>query len=278
MPDAPPDMRAGIAALFSRSAETYDEVGVDFFSVFGRQLVEDADVRSGERVLDIGTGRGAVLFPAAEAVGPAGSVLGVDLAEGMIERTQQVADSRGLTNVSLEVMDAQELDLPAGSFDVVLSSLVVFFLPDPASAVERWARLLARGGRLGLTTFAGDDDRFAWIDRLFKPFMPPHLSRPQRPDPGSPFASTENLERMLRAAGLSEVTSVIREHDVVFDDPRHWIRWSWSHGQRIVWENVPEDQRERVEQDAIEHLSVIQEQDGTVILHQPVRYTIARVS
>lgn len=275
MPDQPADMRQAIASLFSRAAETYDGVGVDFFSVFGRQLVADAGVGIGERVLDIGTGRGAVLFPAAEAVGPTGSVLGIDLAEGMVEHTRQMVESRSMSNARVEIMDAQEVDLPPASFDAVLSSLVVFFLPDPPRAVEAWSRLLAPGGRLGLTTFAGDDERFAWVDRLFKPFQPPGVGRPQKPDEASPFASTENLEQMLAAAGLRDARSVIRDHDVAFDDPRHWIRWSWSHGQRMVWENVPEDQRERVEEEAVSHLAELQEEDGSVILRQPIRYTIA---
>ncbi len=62
------------AGVFSRGAATYDRVGPAFFSHFGRRLVELAQIPSGARVLDIATGRGAVLFPAAEAVGPQGQV------------------------------------------------------------------------------------------------------------------------------------------------------------------------------------------------------------
>lgn len=278
MSDQRSDMREAIAGLFSRSSETYDAVGVDFFSVFGRNLVEDAGISEGERVLDIGTGRGAVLFPAAEAVGPSGSVHAIDLATGMVERTTEVVHELGLTNVTVQVMDAQEPDLGAQRFDAVLSSLVIFFLPDPAAAVARWRDLISPGGRLGITTFAGDDDRLAWIDRLFKPFIPPQLARPQVMDENAPFFSTANVERLLATSGLGDATTVIREHDIVFDNPRHWIRWSWSHGQRMFWEHVPEDQRERVEAEAVAHLEEIQEPDGSVVMKQPVRYTVARPS
>ena len=92
----------------------------------GRALVELTGVRPGDDVLDVGCGRGAVLFAAAEATGQTGSVLGFDLAAGMVERTRADAESRGLSTVRVEQRNAQEPDLPPAAFDVVVSSLVVF--------------------------------------------------------------------------------------------------------------------------------------------------------
>jgi ubiquinone/menaquinone biosynthesis C-methylase UbiE len=152
------DPRGEIAGVFDRASESYDRVGVDFFSDVGRALVDDVRIGDGDHVLDVGCGRGAVLFAAAEAVGPAGSALGIDLAPGMVERTAAEAAERGLDNVRVEVQDAQEPTLPAAGFDVVLSSLVVFFLPDPLAALRAWRAATCDGGRLGLTTFAGRDE------------------------------------------------------------------------------------------------------------------------
>lgn len=156
-----------MADVFDRAAMTYDAVGVDFFSTVGRILVEDAGIRAGERVLDLGCGRGAVLFPAAERVGPEGSVTGVDLAPTMVQLTAQDAHERGLDHVMVQVMDVQEPSLPEHSYDVVTAYLVVFFLPDPPAALEAWRRLLVPGGRLAMTTFAGDDERWSWLEQVF---------------------------------------------------------------------------------------------------------------
>jgi ubiquinone/menaquinone biosynthesis C-methylase UbiE len=71
--------KAETAGVFSRVAPTYDTV-IPFFQTFGRHLVAAASLRPGERVLDLACGRGAVLFPAALAVGEQGSVLGIDIA------------------------------------------------------------------------------------------------------------------------------------------------------------------------------------------------------
>ncbi len=269
------DRRAAVAGIFDRAAATYEAVEVEFFSVFGRQLVEDLAIAPGERVLDVGCGRGAVLFPAAERVGPTGSVTGIDLAPGMVERAGADARARGLANVSVEVMDAQEPQLPAASYDVVASSLVIFFLPDPVAALRSWRELLVENGRLGFTTFAGDDEAWSWVTDVFEDFVPPTLRRASQSE-DNPFASTENVERLVCDAGLRDATSTVRVHETTFRNPEQWHAWSWSHGQRAWWEHVPEDRRDEVKQRASAHLDALRRDRGAITLRSPVRYTMAR--
>src|SRR4051794_13624397 len=78
------DLRAAVAGVFDRAADAYDQVGVELFGPVGRRLVALSGVKPGWRVLDVGCGRGAVLLPLADAVGPAGEVVGVDLAPRMV--------------------------------------------------------------------------------------------------------------------------------------------------------------------------------------------------
>src|SRR5687768_2643315 len=123
------DSPAGIAGVFDRAADSYDAVGVPWFGPIAAGLAEELDVRPGERVLDIGCGRGAALVPLARSTGATGSALGIDLAPRMVERTaEDVAD---LPWVEVRVGDASAPDLPTSSYDVVSSCLVLFFLPDP---------------------------------------------------------------------------------------------------------------------------------------------------
>jgi ubiquinone/menaquinone biosynthesis C-methylase UbiE len=68
------------ASVFGRGARDYDRVGTPVFGRLGRRLVELAGVHAGGRVLDVATGRGAVLFAATERAGERGRVIGVDLA------------------------------------------------------------------------------------------------------------------------------------------------------------------------------------------------------
>ncbi len=240
-----PDVRQAVAGLFDRSSETYDSVGVESFTVIARQLLADVGLVRGERVLDVGCGRGAVLFAAAEQVGETGSVTGIDLAPGMIDRTVCDIPDRGLTNVQALLMDAQEPDLPTADFDTVLASAVLFFLPDPLAGLRAWHRLLKPGGRLGVTTFGGNDPRWAEVEEVFRPFVPPEMIW-AIVDPAGLFASVRNFERAAASVGFVDASSVVRKHPITFADPDQWIRWSWSHGHRIFWELVPGERQHEV--------------------------------
>ena len=78
------DAKSITARMYDLLASSYNHI-VPFFTDFGEQLVAEARVEDGERVLDVATGQGACLIPAAAAVGPTGAVVGIDISEGMIE-------------------------------------------------------------------------------------------------------------------------------------------------------------------------------------------------
>ena len=93
--------------MFDRAADTYDQLGVDFFTPMGRDLAALSGLRAGERVLDLGAGRGAVTFAAAEAVGADGEVCAIDIAPSMVERLRDDVRERGLSTVQVSVGDAE---------------------------------------------------------------------------------------------------------------------------------------------------------------------------
>ena len=142
------DQQAAVAQVFDRAAATYDNVGVELFKPIARRPVGELAPQRGERALDVGCGRGAALFPLAQAVGPEGFVLGIDLSTAMVEATAAEAAALDLS-VEVRVGDAQARDLPPESFDVMASSLVLFILPDPRAALAAWRSLLAPRARGG---------------------------------------------------------------------------------------------------------------------------------
>lgn len=264
----------GVAGVFDRVADTYDAVGVEWFRPIARGLVDELRPTAGERVLDVGCGRGAALFPLAEAVGPSGQVLGIDLAPRMVAAT--AADARDLPQVEVRVADATAPGLPASSYDVVASSLVLFFLPDPAAAVATWSGLLVPGGRLGVATFSDQHARSKALDELFTPHLPPALREARASRRRGPFASDEGVEALLSAAGLVAVRSTRRTVTAAFTGPEQWLTFSWSHGQRAMWEAVPADRHEQVRREATELLEDWRDEDGRISFDQDVRYTLGR--
>ena len=270
----PHEHKAAVAAVFDRAAETYDSVGVDYFAAFGRRLVELTGVRPGERVLDVGCGRGAAAFAAAAAVGPDGTVLGTDLAPAMVAQAAADAAARGVANVSFAVGDAESPDLPEGTaFDAVLCSFVISFLPDPALALRNYRALLRAGGRLGLTTFRGQQSG-PWKDVgtvLQRYAAAPSVNRPT----AGPLASRESLDAALREAGFAEVATYDETLERSFAGLDQWWRWVWSQGQRAWLERVPPDELDGLRAEAYDVLRPICAADGTLRLHQGVTYTIA---
>ena len=261
---------SGPAAVFDRVADTYDAVGVPWFVPIAAGLVEELAVQPGERVLDVGCGRGAALRPLAEATGPAGTALGIDLAPRMVERTAQ--DLRDLPQVEVRVADARDPGLPAGSFDVVASSLVLFFMPDPAAAVRTWAELLAPGGRIGVTTFGPQDERWKQVDDVFTPYLPQQLLDARTSGRSGPFASDGGVERLFSDAGLVDVRTTSRVVRAEFADLQQWHDFSWSHGQRAMWDAVPVQQHDEVRRRAYALLEGFDE----LAFAQVVRYTFGR--
>jgi len=290
--------KARTTGLFDRAAETYDQVGVDFFSIFGERLVQLAALSPGERVLDVGCGRGAVLFPAAQAVAPGGSVLGIDLSSAMVERCAAEVAARGLDGVEVRVDDAEHPEVAPGSFDAVLAGLVIFFLPDPGAALDSFRTALAPDGRLAMTTFGAEDDRFAPVFGAVAAHIPPPPGadgddgvddgvdgiddgehgvpdRPARAQDG-PFASSGSITALLGEHGFGSVDHLEVDYGIEFRDPDHWIEWSWSHGARQLWEMIDDADRPAAHATAVEALSSLAEPDGSLLHQWRVRYTIAR--
>ena len=92
------NMKKEIAGIFTRAAPTYDQVGFKFFFYFGKRIVELIEIPKNAKVLDVASGRGAILFPAINKVDPQGSVIGIDFAEGMVRETTQEINKYGFTN------------------------------------------------------------------------------------------------------------------------------------------------------------------------------------
>ncbi len=115
-------------------------------------LLDRAGVRSGERVLDVACGTGAVARVAAERVGASGRVTGLDLNAGMlaVARSLPAPPGAAITWIERSALDTR---LPAGSFDVVVCQQGLQFFPDKIAALSEMHRLLAPGGRLAISVW-----------------------------------------------------------------------------------------------------------------------------
>ena len=120
-----------------QQSQLYDAVTRRFFRAAG--------ISSGMKVLDIGSGVGDVALTAAELVGPAGAVVGVDVNPAILETARVRAQAAGFTNVEFVAGDARTLDL-GNDFDALTGRLVLMYMADPADALKQLATRLRPGG------------------------------------------------------------------------------------------------------------------------------------
>jgi ubiquinone/menaquinone biosynthesis C-methylase UbiE len=132
----------------------------------------------------------ASAIPAAEMVGSAGFVLGVDLAENLLELARKKAVQRGFKNLDVRTGDMLDLALPESSFDAVICVFGIFFVPDMQAAVRELWRRVPPGGKLAITT---------WGPRFFEPASTAFWNSIQESDPTFTKDSTRGTASPIQA-------------------------------------------------------------------------------
>ena len=163
------------------------------------RMLELAEVKPAQRVLDIATGIGEPALSAASRVGPAGRVVATDLSPQMLVIARERAASLGLTNVEFMEADAERLDFPDGSFDAILWRWGVMDLPNPLNTLGAIRRWLSLNGLFATSVWkAGPKGRpMASIAMAVAQEM---FNVPTRPEPPS-----LSLEKEMIHAGFTDV-------------------------------------------------------------------------
>jgi ubiquinone/menaquinone biosynthesis C-methylase UbiE len=146
---------------WDRAATSYEPLWRTQLATAQHELMRHAALVPGERVLDVACGTGVAVVEAAAVVGVDGVAVGVDLSGRMVDAARRRAAEHGASNATFERMDAEHLELPDGSFDVVLCALGLMYVPDPARALREMRRVLRPGGRLVVVVW-GDRSLCGW--------------------------------------------------------------------------------------------------------------------
>jgi ubiquinone/menaquinone biosynthesis C-methylase UbiE len=190
------------------------------FGVWAPILVELAQPRTGERVIDIACGTGIIARTAATRVGPAGAVVGIDLNPGMLGVARSLSSTGSL---QWQEASADKLPFPDGSFDVVYCQLGLQFFPDRAAALHEMRRVSSANGRLALMVWRGiqESPGFAVLaDALEK-----HIGLAAAAIMRAPFglSNADELEALVRAAGFQDVVVLQRNGTVRFPSVERFV-------------------------------------------------------
>lgn len=194
--------------------EKWDRFFDEQMAFLNHRLVADARLRSGMRVLDLGSGTGYPALLAAQTVGPSGNVTGIDLAEQMLEAARRKAASLKLSNITFKTGDATILPFEAAALDAVITRFCLMFLPDIQKAANEISRILKPNAWIAAAVWsAPEKNPYLKIPMdTIKQFveLPP-------PDPTAPgifrLAKPGELAGMLKQAGLTNIS----EHEFLGD-------------------------------------------------------------
>lgn len=155
-----------------------------------------ADLKPGETVLDLGSGGGFDCFLSANAVGPQGQVIGVDMTEAMIAAARANAAKVGYPNVEFRLGEIENLPVEDASVDVVISNCVINLVPDKAKAFAEAFRVLRPGGRLHVSDIVLDGEAPAELLQSVAAYV----------NCVAGAVSKQEYLGLMAAAGLVEVT------------------------------------------------------------------------
>jgi ubiquinone/menaquinone biosynthesis C-methylase UbiE len=119
-----------------------------------RLLVDFADITTDSKVLDVATGTGMVAFYAASKVGLLGSVIGIDISEGMIQKANAKLKSSEMSNIRFEIGDGEALAFEDNSFDYIFCGSALIWMTDIESALAHWRTKLKSNGKVGFHAFS----------------------------------------------------------------------------------------------------------------------------
>jgi ubiquinone/menaquinone biosynthesis C-methylase UbiE len=245
IPNALEEAQRRAAFTYNAAADFYDRSPLSFWNYFGGQTIELLSLPPGSNVLDVCCGAGASALPAAKVVGPQGKVIGVDLAQELLELARTKAAQQHLGNIQFELGDMLSLRFPSESFNAVVCVFGIFFVPDMAMAVRELWRLVRPGGQLAVTTcgpnpFEPANNAF-WRSirnvraELYKGF-----------NPWDRINDPANLKNILREGGVkaSKITAENRVHPI--DSAEDWWTIVLGSGYRGTIEQLNASERKRV--------------------------------
>lgn len=258
---APSDENVGRRELLRNAmAEGADRETLRFSAFCADRFMSHLQLEPGDKLLDVYTGTGALALAASQAVGPAGRVTAIDTAENLLARLDTKISKFGIANIDVHSMDAAHLDFRRDYFQHTACSLGLIWLSDPPAAMREWVRVTRPGGSVSLAVFA---------PQAFQPQLGLLLQRIAQvtgslntPVSWEQLSRREALLAFLQDAGLVEVTVQEEQLGYHLRDAQEWWEVVWHSALRLLVEQVPAAQRDRLRTEHLAEVAALATADG----------------
>lgn len=238
----------------------------EIFAPLTQALIDNAEIVSGQTVLDVAAGAGEPSLTIAELVGPSGSVMCTDAIAEMLQAAKADAERQCLTNIHFRQCTADSLPFTKDTFDVALSRLGAMFFTDPPNAIREMLRVTKPNGRVAFAV---------WHKSELNPFcqlVTDVLERHVEPAPADPdapgafrFAESDKLSSVLREAGAQSVSERVFKFDMAarISAEQFWImRSETSETLRAKLAKLSNEERSQIGREVLELVREFFSDDG----------------
>ena len=195
----------------AEAAAEYDRAVSHVSTFFLPFLLRAARLTAGQRVLDIATGTGIAAEAALGGVGPTGSVIATDVSPEMVDEARRRLEKSA--NATVTVEDGQSLSFPEKSFDTVLCSFGLMFMPDPARALAEFHRVLRPGGRAAVSVLTAPERSYNGRVNVIVARHKPDLT--QATARSFALGDAARLHALFVQAGFLDIETATEKHGFV---------------------------------------------------------------
>ena len=234
------------------------------------RLLASTNIKPGDNVLDVSCGSGLVTLPIAEAVTSIGSVTGIDLSEGMIEKARARTKKLNFSHVSYKQMDAENLDFEDNLFDTVVCSLGLMYFPYPEKALKEMYRVAKPGAEVstlvwGVRKECGWASIFPIVDKRVKSDVCPLFFQ---------LGTGDALKNAFESVGFEDISSDRFSLNLHFlDDEQACVAAFWGGAVALAYQKFDEQTRKEAQKEYLDSIQSFKKGKGYSI---PGEFVITR--
>lgn len=262
-----------VTNIWDKVAVNFSKVGPNYWDELGGKLVYLSNINEGAKVLDIGMGRGASLFPALKKVSESGQVIGIDFSEAMVEETKKDIVSQNINNAKVFAMDARNLEFHEDSFNNVIGGFSIGHLLYSEERLKGVLRILKQGGEAGFSIWGEQLDQ-VWLTEIVNKYIKPVPQNNNGPQKVIKFSTLEDIRHVLEEEGFKNIRIYEEISKVIYEDKDEWWNEMNSNAVRGIFETIEalgESTLEEFKKDIYEGLDGFKAEEGFVF-NMPVIY------
>ncbi len=247
---------------WDKAAEVYEPSWKELLKPAQQRVLEVANLKPGERVIETACGTGLITFDAADQVKPGGEVLATDISEEMVVKTKEEAEIKGYDNITAKRMDAEQLDEEDDSFDVAISALGLMYYTDPLQGLKEKYRVIKPEGRAAMVIW-GDRKKCGWAE-IF-PIVDQYVASEVCPM-FFQQGTGNTLEKTMQMAGFVDISTERFDTTLNYESSEHCIKAAFAGGPvALAYQKFDDETKEKAHEEYLASVEPFRNGEGYVV-------------